>query len=39
MFSESLFKLIVHASLIWTSLAFLLLAGLLVKDWLKKNIW
>jgi hypothetical protein len=39
MFSELTFKIIVYGALSWTGLAFLILIGLFVKDWLKKNIW
>lgn len=39
LFSENILTLIIYGALIWTSVGVLILLGLLVKDFLKKQIW
>jgi hypothetical protein len=39
LFSENILSLIIFGALIWTALGVLILLGLLLKDYLNKQIW
>jgi len=38
-FSDSFFNGLIYASLVLTGIASAVLVGLLVRDWLKKEVW
>ena len=39
MFSDSFLHILVVVAIAWTALGVVILLGLLIRDWLKGNLW